>query len=101
MRWHGTAEEGRRTHAGRDLLAGGDGHRDGRLRIGWSVERSEGQADFLNLTWSETGGPAVSPPEKQGFGTRLIDFAIARDLGGSLDRAYEQDGLRVEARFPL
>jgi two-component sensor histidine kinase len=74
---------------------------DGRLRIGWSVERSEGQADFLNLTWSETGGPAVSPPEKQGFGTRLIDFAIARDLGGSLDRAYEQDGLRVEARFPL
>jgi two-component sensor histidine kinase len=73
----------------------------GHLRIGWTLENPNGTATRLSLKWRETGGPAASAPDAPGFGTRLIDFAIARDLGGSVERTYEPEGLYVEVRFPL
>lgn len=73
----------------------------GRLRIGWTLENPDGAASHLAFTWRETGGPAVDTPETRGFGTRLIDFATVRDLGGSVERTYQPEGLSVEVRFPL
>jgi two-component sensor histidine kinase len=70
----------------------------GRLRIGWSVD---GNAEGLRVFWRESGGSATSSPETPGFGTRLIDFATKRDLGGEMERTFGPDGLSVEIRFPL
>ena len=76
--------------------------RAGRLQIGWTVGASdEDQTKDLTLTWREAGGPEVVTPGTPGFGTRLIDFAIKRDLNGSVERSYGSDGLSVEVRIPL
>lgn len=74
---------------------------EGRLHVGWTVESRSGTTECVYLTWRESGGPPVSAPESRGFGTRLIDFATVRDLGGSVERTYDATGLRVEVTFPL
>ena len=45
----------------------------GRLRVEWS--RGE---THLVIRWSETDGPPVKPPERQGFGTRVVNRIIER-----------------------
>jgi two-component sensor histidine kinase len=55
----------------------------------------------LSLTWRETSNVPVMPPEKPGFGTRLIDMNITRELGGTIRRDYRADGLEIEIEIPL
>ena len=55
----------------------------------------------LTLEWRESGGPPVAPPTRQGFGRRLIERALARDLGGSARLAFEPDGLIFRLTTPL
>jgi two-component system, response regulator PdtaR len=37
----------------------------------------------------------------RGFGTKLIDLFASPDLGGHVERAFAEDGVSVELRFPL
>ncbi|MEJ1936975.1 sensor histidine kinase, partial [Nostoc sp. NIES-2111] len=61
----------------------------GRVRIAWTADPATGA---VNLTWREIDGPPVVPPERSGFGTRLIRQGFGRDLGEvSLD--YEPTGV--------
>jgi two-component sensor histidine kinase len=48
----------------------------GQVRIAWKVTGS----GRLKFSWQERGGPMVSPPERKGFGSLLIErsFAEAR-----------------------
>ena len=55
----------------------------------------------ITLIWRETGGPPVSPPTRRGFGTRLIEQGLARELNGSVHLDYQQDGVVCTIRFPL
>src|SRR5258706_15279802 len=43
---------------------------EGRVDIIWTLDQ---QTQRLHLTWTEKNGPAVHPPEKRSFGTRLIE----------------------------
>jgi PAS domain S-box-containing protein len=54
----------------------------------------------VELRWTETGGPAVTPPSHEGFGTRLIELSAIRQLGGKLEREWLQEGLRVKISIP-
>jgi len=47
------------------------------------------------------GGPTTFVPDRLGFGTRLINFAVVRDLSGSVERTYGPKGLPVGVRIPL
>lgn len=67
----------------------------GRLEVTWRV-LADGACE---LRWQEMGGPPVSPPRRQGFGTTLIQRSIPFDLGGEADVRYEAHGL--SARFLL
>jgi light-regulated signal transduction histidine kinase (bacteriophytochrome)/CheY-like chemotaxis protein len=40
------------------------------------------------LEWTETGGPRVTPPAREGFGTTLLNRSIPFDLGGESDLHY-------------
>ena len=51
------------------------------------------------LEWTETGGPRVTPPAREGFGTTLLNRSIRFDLGGESDLQYRPEGLK--ARFVL
>ena len=48
-----------------------------------SVTLEYGQSNRVKLVWQESGGPKVSPPTQQGFGSHLIE----RAFGGQLGRA--------------
>jgi two-component sensor histidine kinase len=55
----------------------------------------------LRLVWQERGGPPLAgPPEREGFGSALIDSAITGQLQGSLVRLWDADGLRCEISIP-
>ncbi|MEE1612705.1 sensor histidine kinase [Microvirga sp. CF3016] len=70
---------------------------EGELAIGWTVQ--EENVDFL---WTESGGPPIQgPPTFEGFGTQLSQRSITGQLGGTLDREWRAEGLRVHMILPL
>ncbi|MFC4726918.1 PAS domain-containing sensor histidine kinase [Coralloluteibacterium thermophilus] len=69
----------------------------GTLSVRWEV----GSDDMLAVEWLEQGGPAVSAPTHRGFGTRLIQRCVERDLGGSLDLRFEATGVRCRMAMPV
>ena len=74
---------------------------EGKIDIRWGVcENGDGQAN-LRFHWQETGGPEISPPEKEGFGTRLIKRTISYELRGESSFSYAKDGLTLELNIPI
>ncbi|MGB5798827.1 MAG: sensor histidine kinase, partial [Mesorhizobium sp.] len=70
------------------------------LRIRWRLEnRSRNRA--LVLDWQEMGQADLQSPSETGFGTKLIDLNIVRELGGEISREFCPDGLKVRIRIPL
>lgn len=66
----------------------------GRVAIRWTAE-PELEGTRLKLTWTESGGPRVSPPKRQGFGSRLLHRVLTTQLHAHVDMGYERNGLRV------
>jgi two-component system, chemotaxis family, CheB/CheR fusion protein len=73
---------------------------DGALDILWRVENTAAPPRLV-LDWQESGGPETGPPERRGFGTELIERAIAYDLGGSARLDYPAGGARCRIEIPL
>jgi two-component sensor histidine kinase len=69
----------------------------GRLRIAWT-RTSVGR---VVLTWRETGGPPVSRPTRQGFGTRVMKRMIEGQLKGEMRFDWRQDGLACQITFAM
>lgn len=59
------------------------------------------QDHAMQLTWTETQGPAVQPPQRTGQGTLLMRGFIEHELSGSINLDYQQTGLicRIEVVF--
>jgi two-component sensor histidine kinase len=55
----------------------------------------------LLFVWREHGGPPVAKPSRMGFGSRLIQSGIARDLGGSAKLEFEPGGVIFVLRAPI
>ena len=70
---------------------------NGRVRVSWSVTVQ----NQLVLDWVESGGPAVKPPERTGFGTGFIRRSIEAELGGTIAFDFLPDGVAVHAEIPL
>lgn len=71
----------------------------GRVEINWS--RGDGLENRLEFQWREHGGPPVTPPRRRGFGSFLLDRALARDLDGTVALAFEPRGLVCTIKAPL
>ena len=72
---------------------------EGRVAIAWSVRR---EADTrLALCWSESGGPVVKTPTRTGFGSRLIERSLARELAGEVQLSYEPSGVVCTIDAPV
>jgi two-component sensor histidine kinase len=71
----------------------------GHVDVAWEL-LDEGRA--FRLTWRESGGPAVRPPKRKGFGSRLLERGLSQDLDGSMELDYRPDGIvcTVEAPVP-
>ena len=64
----------------------------GRVGVQWRIAEDDGTAR-LELEWRESGGPPVSPPTRRGFGSRLIERSLARELHGEVTLLFDPDGL--------
>jgi two-component sensor histidine kinase len=63
--------------------------------------RTAGQGGRLRISWCESGGPPVVPPTRRGFGTRLIEEALAYETDGRAELAFPSDGLRCDIDLPI
>lgn len=67
----------------------------GQIRVSSTLTDSAGE-----IIWRETGGPAVQPPQRRGFGAQLLDRVIEVQLGAKTTRAFAPDGLVVTISIP-
>lgn len=70
--------------------------REGRVAIEWSARNGR-----LTLKWAESGGPPVAPPQSRGFGTRLLQQALAREMSGAVDIQFHSGGVVCTIEAPL
>lgn len=73
---------------------------EGRISVEWSIDASR-NGGVLDLHWRESDGPIVLPPERRGFGSRLIERGAARELGGSVRLEFEPEGVACAFHLPL
>ncbi|MBB3656639.1 PAS domain S-box-containing protein [Rhizobium sp. BK650] len=73
----------------------------GSLSLAWDLEDEAGAPPRLILDWREHDGPPVTPPTRRGFGTRLMERCIERDLGGEFDFAFERAGISCRISIPV
>jgi two-component sensor histidine kinase len=50
------------------------------------------------IAWRESGGPPVTPPTRYGFGSRLLQTGVSRDLGGDVELDFRPEGLVCSIR---
>jgi PAS domain S-box-containing protein len=72
--------------------------RGGHVDLSWTVTHSE---PVLHVHWRESGGPEVSQPEREGFGTRMIRRVLASELGGKVTLDFNAQGLECSIDAPL
>jgi len=68
----------------------------GRVSIRWAVSEQGG----LSLSWTESDGPAVTPPSRSGFGTTLIERALAMETDGQATLRYPPGGVVCDVALP-
>ena len=61
---------------------------------------SSTDGDDLLVVWAEAGGPSIDePPELNGFGSRMIERSIERQLGGAISYDWQTAGVVVTLRL--
>lgn len=76
------------------------GHPDGRVEVSWRVDMAAPDRR-LEFVWRERGGPAPSRQAPAGFGTRLLERALGRELGGEGRLFRDAEGVRYVLSAPL
>jgi len=70
---------------------------EGRVALRWAMPCPE----MLRLTWTERGGPKVSPPTATGFGSRLLTRSLAAELRGVVRLDFDEAGVVCTIEAPL
>jgi two-component sensor histidine kinase len=65
----------------------------GTVHVGWTIDPD---SQMLSLRWEERGGPPVSPPQHRGFGLRLIEHGLGREISGAVQLVFAPGGLVCE-----
>ena len=68
----------------------------GRVEVHWTKLVDGG----FELVWIETGGPAVTAPQRTGFGSSLTRISVEGQLGGKLDYDWRPQGLVLTLTLP-
>jgi two-component sensor histidine kinase len=69
---------------------------DGFVTVGWTVDDGA-----FRLQWKDCNGPKCEEPLRRGFGTRMLERALASELGGTALHHFEPDGYRYEVRAAI
>ena len=66
----------------------------GRVNLRWARLADGG----FELTWTESGGPTVTPPARRGFGSALLEQVTSRELNGETAIDYRPSGVHARLR---
>lgn len=72
----------------------------GKVDLDWKTQGRKG-ARRLVLTWRESGGPKVAPPDRQGFGSILIRRSLAKVIDSEVTHDFRPGGVFAEISIPL
>jgi PAS domain S-box-containing protein len=67
----------------------------GRVDVCWGSD-----GDTFTMSWTEREGPTVSPPERRGFGTMVMEMMAERSLDGAVDLDYAPSGVSWRLTCP-
>ncbi len=68
----------------------------GRVQVVWTREFDAP----LSLRWIELDGPSIKPPDRRGFGMRVIEQVVRHQLGGNLRFDWQPNGLTCSIELP-
>jgi PAS domain S-box-containing protein len=72
----------------------------GKVAVTWSVT-IDATRRTVTFDWVEIGGPPVKEPEREGFGSRLLDFVLPSQIQARTRIEYAPEGVRVHCSVPL
>ena len=67
----------------------------GKVQVSWTIEPDQA-GSVLKFKWKEIGGPPVSPPTRQGFGSQLLNGIFS-----DVSLKYPVEGLRCDIAVHL
>src|SRR5205809_782575 len=70
----------------------------GRVSVEWALDPAQGG---VVIDWRESGGPPVIRPARVGFGLRLVERALPRELGGQTQIFFRPGGLHCRISLPF
>ena len=73
---------------------------DGRVTVAWTVIPAKDKR-VLTCRWTESGGPTVTPPARQGFGSMVLTRVLSQQIGAKVDASYSPQGFELRADIPL
>lgn len=71
----------------------------GKVDLHWRVD--DGAPAGLHIVWRERDGPPVAKPQERGYGSMMIERALAHDLQGSAKLDFQREGLVCTIDAPL
>jgi two-component sensor histidine kinase len=71
----------------------------GAVSVRWSLDATSSEPAVV-FQWQERGGPPATPPKRKGFGTVLLERAVAT-TGDPAHFDYSQEGFTYEVRASL
>ena len=72
---------------------------DGQVTLSWHPIDNDDESQ-VRILWQECNGPPVTEPENKGFGTFVLDRAVAGETGGRATSRYDEEGFSWELVMP-
>jgi two-component system CheB/CheR fusion protein len=73
----------------------------GRLDVAWQIARDEDGGPFLILDWRESGVTLMPDNSRKGFGSELIERALAFTPRAKTALSFGADGILCHIKIPL
>ncbi len=64
----------------------------GQVTVRWALPNVDGERR-LSFRWVESGGPVVVPPQRRGFGLKMIERGLAAELQGEVRIEFLKSGV--------
>ena len=74
--------------------------RPGRVEATWTVERTD-RGLTLTFVWKEVEGPPPKRNPRPGFGSKLMNMVIARQLNGEVQLSFAPEGFTARLIVPI
>jgi two-component sensor histidine kinase len=72
----------------------------GAVKVEWDLAAGPDADEEFRLVWTETNGPVVEPPNRQGFGHMVLTRVVAGSLQGKASLDFAAPGIRWSMTAP-